>query len=83
LGNLIPHINHSGQIPTHTLGTSTRKWKEVWSTATSLNSGSDRNIKKDIEKMPIQYEKFFDSIIPVRYRFIENESNRFHTGFIS
>ena len=44
---------------------------------------SDRNKKNSIENLPEQYSKLFDALTPVRYKFNDGESDRYHTGFIS
>ena len=46
-------------------------------------NGSDRNIKKDIETLPDVYGKVFDSLVPVRYKYKDGTSDRYHTGFIA
>ena len=65
------------------LGNSNQKWKEIWCTQSAINSTSDRNEKNSIEILPSQYDNFFDQLKPVRYKFNQNESNRFHIGFIA
>ena len=44
---------------------------------------SDRNKKNSIENLSEQYSNLFDALTPVRYKFNDGESNRYHTGFIS
>lgn len=44
---------------------------------------SDRNAKHDIEPLPDIYSILFDSLIPVRYKYNDGESDRYHTGFIA
>lgn len=68
---------------TRQLGTSDKRWKEIWCTQSSINSSSDRNEKNSIEVIPDKYEAFFDELQPVRYKFNVNDSNRYHMGFIS
>lgn len=46
-------------------------------------SNSDRSLKKDIEILSDNYNLLYDDLKPVRYKFIQNESDRYHTGFIS
>ena len=76
--NLVPSTTGS-----YTLGTSDNRWKEIWCTQTSINSSSDKNLKKDIEFFTNNYDKFFDSLKPVSYKFIDGESGRKHSGFIA
>lgn len=45
-------------------------------------SKSDRDAKKNIEELSKPYDKLFDLLKPVRFKYKENNSNRFHTGFI-
>ena len=64
------------------LGTSGHKWKEIWSN-NALNTTSDRNVKQDITSMDERYEQLFNLLKPVKYKFIDGDSGRTHTGFIS
>lgn len=68
---------------TRMLGTSSVKWKEIWCNQSSINSSSDRNIKKDIAPLDDKYDLFYKSLNPVSYKFIDGTSNRTHIGFIS
>ncbi len=67
-----------------TLGTSYYRWKEIWCT-TSLNTTSDRNLKKNINNLSTddRYRKFFLLLQPKSYLFKDGESGRTHIGFIS
>lgn len=49
------------------------------------NSTSDETLKKDIEyfKTVEDYDVLFDNLNPVRYKYINGTSNRYHTGFIA
>lgn len=67
----------------YTLGNEGSRWSQIWCTQGSINSSSDKNLKKDIENIPDIYNTFFDLLSPVRYKFIVNESNRYHFGLIS
>lgn len=49
----------------------------------SLASGSDRDIKNTIEALNPEYDKLFDNLNPVRYKYNQGNSGRFHTGFIA
>lgn len=44
---------------------------------------SDRNRKNNIEDLTDKYEAFFDKLRPVRYKYNNGTSNRYHTGFIA
>lgn len=69
---------------TYTLGKSNDRWKEIWC-STSLNTSSDRNLKKDIQDLSSdeRYAKFFMLLQPKSYLFKDGESGRTHVGFIS
>ena len=49
----------------------------------SLTASSDRNLKNSIETLSEHYEKLFDKLTPVRYKFNDGTSGRYHTGFIA
>lgn len=50
---------------------------------TSTTVTSDRNAKNSIEALPDAYETFFDNLEPVRFKFNEGTSGRYHVGFIA
>lgn len=68
----------------YTLGKSSYRWKEIWC-STSLNTASDRNLKKNISDLSSdeRYTKFFMLLQPKSYLFKDGESGRTHVGFIS
>ena len=72
------------QSNTLTLGASSSRWKEIWC-MTSLNTTSDRNLKKNINNLSAddRYCKFFLLLQPKSYLFKDGESGRTHVGFIS
>ena len=76
--NLLPETNGG-----ETLGIDTQRWKEIWCSQSSINSTSDRNEKNSIECLSDKYDVFFDELQPVRYKFNQNDSNRYHVGFIA
>ena len=55
----------------------------TWYGTSSQAIPSDRNAKHDIESLPETYSKLFDNLNPVRYKYNDGESDRFHTGFIA
>lgn len=55
----------------------------TWRAGECLASGSDRNIKHDIETFTDEYSVLFDNLSPVRFKYNEGTSDRFHTGFIA
>lgn len=65
-----------------TLGTSSYKWGQGYSTASTFST-SDRNEKHSIEDLPEKYLDLFDRLRPVRFKFNDGTSNRFHVGFIA
>lgn len=64
-------------------GTGGGKLWGTWYLGNSTAITSDRNKKNSIENLPEQYSKLFDALTPVRYKFNDGESDRYHTGFIS
>lgn len=76
-GNFVP----TG-IGSYTLGADGKGWKAVYATSSTITS-SDRNEKNSIESLKDNYEIFFNNLRPVRYKFNQNDSNRYHVGFIS
>lgn len=71
-------------IGAYKLGLSNYRWKEIWC-STSLNTSSDRNLKKNIHDLSSdeRYAKFFMLLQPKSYLFKDGESGRTHVGFIS
>lgn len=71
---------------TISLGTSTRQFKNIYGVNLYANGSavtSDRRMKKDIEEMDERYEELFNLLKPVRFKYKENNSDRYHTGFIA
>ena len=50
---------------------------------TSTTVTSDRNAKNSIEELPAAYEAFIDALQPVRFKYNEGMSGRYHVGFIA
>ena len=73
----------------YTIGTGNAPWnagyfdKLYCSNGYPQNSSSDERIKNSIEAFPIKYERFFDELLPKRYKYNNGTSNRYHTGFIA
>lgn len=64
------------------LGTSSNKWKEVWSNA--YNGTSDRKVKTDINDIDLDWATdFIDGLKPSTYKFKDNMYSKTHTGFIA
>ena len=49
----------------------------------TVNNTSDKNIKNSIENLPAQYSNLVYYLNPVRYKYNDGTSNRYHTGFIT
>ena len=64
------------------LGVIDRRWTQVYATKGTINT-SDRREKKDIEYNMDKYSDFFLDLKPTQYKFVHNNSNRYHLGFIS
>lgn len=65
------------------LGNGSHRWAVVYAKAGSINT-SDKNEKKDIQELEAQYSKdIIMGLKPVSYKFIKNDSNRTHNGFIA
>lgn len=80
-----PQIRVHGDIrPSDTstwdCGWSSYRWDNVY--ADSVNSGSDRRMKKDIDYDMSKYLEFFDSLRPCHFRYI-NKDGEEHTGIIA
>lgn len=50
---------------------------------TSTTVTSDRNAKNSIEELPESYEAFVDALDPVRFKYNEGTSGRYHVGYIA
>lgn len=50
---------------------------------TSTTVTSDRNAKNSIEALPENYEAFLDALQPVRFKYNEGRSGRYHVGYIA
>lgn len=65
------------------LGNGSHRWAVVYAKSGSINT-SDKNEKKDIQELEEQYSKdIIMGLKPVSYKFIKNDSNRTHNGFIA
>jgi hypothetical protein len=49
----------------------------------SLTASSDRNLKNSIEYLSDEYDTLFNKLRPVRFKFNNGTSGRYHTGFIA
>jgi len=62
------------------LGDPTHRWGTIYGT---LATSSDRNLKHDIEDLPEIYKQLILKLKPVRFKYNDGTSDRYHTGFIS
>lgn len=76
-GHIVPWSNN-----TYDLGSVAYKWRNIYGQAGIVNT-SDRNEKYEIQPIPKDYEKIFDSLVPVTFKFVENTSDRTHMGLIA
>lgn len=68
----------------YTLSAGTRgDLKGSWYIDSGAAVTSDANRKNCIEDLSEEYSKLFDSLRPVRFKYNDGQSNRFHTGFIA
>ena len=72
-------INNNGLHINTTGGT----LQGTWYGTSSQSSVSDKNKKHEIETLPSQYFDLLDNLNPVRYKYNDGTSNRYHTGFIA
>jgi hypothetical protein len=64
------------------LGQSSYRWGTVYlSSAPSVSS--DRNLKHDIEDLPRVYKELILRLKPMRFKYNDGDSGRYHLGFIS
>lgn len=64
------------------LGSSGARWKRVYA-ANATISTSDERMKKEISEQSEKYEQLFELLRPVTYRWIGEQHDRIHTGFIA
>lgn len=81
-GNLRPSIKSVGDSTGYDLGSGDYLWNTIYARNATIQT-SDREAKKDIELLSDDYEKIFDALQPVSYKFKVNNNNRTHTGFIA
>jgi len=84
--NIIPDIATSGSpdfvTSIYSLGEDTRRWLDIYSKNSPIH-GSDIRLKKDIK--PLEFNSL-DTILklePVLFKWKQNESGRYHIGFIA
>lgn len=84
--------NYSGYVPdifvemvTYGVGSSSNHGQlfGTWRSSSAIVVSSDKNKKKDIEVLDERYSTFFDCLNPVRFKYKEGTSSRYHTGLIA
>lgn len=55
----------------------------TWTTDTATSIDSDQNLKHSIEPLTENYSVLFDNLRPVRFKYNNGTSDRYHTGFIA
>lgn len=85
-----PYLNEEDKVTTNgivyesRLGDSVDYWGSLYvNDAYVKNNQSDIRVKNSIEPFDERYERLFESLQPVRYKYNEGTSNRYHTGFIA
>lgn len=74
--------NNNTANKTLNLGSASALWKRVYAANASIST-SDRRLKEDIKTQDSRYEKLFDNLKPVSYKWKGEGHDRVHTGFIA
>ena len=77
LGSFLPDKNNE-----FFLGNDDYQWKSLV-VGSFVQTGSDRKIKKDIDCLEEKYGLMFDKLSPVKFKYIDGDSDRYHIGFIA
>lgn len=65
-------------------GNGAEPWRNIYAqNALITTSWCDARLKNSIESMDDRYDIFFDKMEPVRFKYNNGTSNRYHTGFIA
>lgn len=64
------------------LGDSSARWTRVYAASATIST-SDERLKTDVNNLEEKYEKLFELLRPVTYRWSGEGHDRIHTGFIS
>ncbi len=76
-GHIVPYYNN-----TYNLGSAAYKWDNIFGRAGIVNT-SDRNEKMEIVSLPEVYDRIFDGLVPVSFKYKDTTSGRIHTGLIA
>lgn len=74
--------NNPPSAPYLTLDSSSGKLQGTWYKGTEEITASSRNQKYDIEELDNRYSTLLDNLKPVRFKYNDGVSNRYHTGLI-
>lgn len=55
----------------------------TWRGTAGLSIDSDANLKHEIESLPDKYTSLFDNLKPIRFKYNNGTSDRYHVGFIA
>jgi hypothetical protein len=64
------------------LGDNTHRWGTLYVSSGGINT-SDKNLKHDIEPLSDVYKNLILKLKPVRFKYNDGTSDRYHTGFVS
>lgn len=64
------------------LGDLNHRWSAIYCSTSTINT-SDCREKKNVEYDVDKYDTFYQLLKPTQYKFIDNNSERYHIGFIS
>lgn len=64
------------------LGYGNALWKRVYAASATIST-SDQRLKENIQSQDERYEKLFDNLQPVTYKWKGSDHDRVHTGFIA
>ena len=78
IGDFLPDSSDNNR----SLGSQGQQWGDAWCRDGQF-TGSDRNLKKEILPYDDRYNLLFDNLRPIKFKWIKNTSDRFHTGFIA
>ena len=82
-GDIDIHPKSGAQISIGNTNDANNILRGTWKLNGSENITSDRNLKHDIESLDDKYSTLFDDLKPVRFKYNDGMSNRYHTGFIA
>ena len=74
--------NNPPSAPYLTLDSSSGNLQGTWYKGTSEITTSSRNKKHDVEELDNRYSTLLDNLKPVRFKYNDGVSNRYHTGLI-